>query len=389
MRHHRTARITATAVVGQVTTSRSISTLRQVLAEWQSLLLSIRAVGHERLTFRAQLSDTSSARLADMDRTAGERILGCLKGIATGDAIGKQTETLSREGVLRWYPDGVRGFEGSPGTPIPRYSGNAKYEWRIGETTDDTERTVAVARAILQDGDVRHASVGREMLTCIKSVHPGVKSLWEFHQAGDPGRVTDRHDGCGAAIRVAPVGILYRSGRLEQIVAAAREASVSTHGGALAIAAAAATAAAVSAAVDGASSFGIIEIAQRAAVLAGRDRSGSDTAAFSEAVQTIHRDLHQRSELRPAEVAARYFPDGPFTIVPLAIALGTIMSSAEAAILLATNIGGDSDSVASIAGALLGARCPDTVNDEWYEVVERVNSHNLRSLAEALLGLRH
>lgn len=65
------------------------------------------------------------------------------------------------------------------------------------------------------------------------------------------------------------------------------------------------------------------------------------------------------------------------------------MSSAEAGILLATNIGGDSDSVASIAGAILGARYPDTVNDEWYEVVERVNSHGLRSLAEALSGLRH
>jgi hypothetical protein len=61
---------------------------------------------------------------------------------------------------------------------------------------------------------VRHASVGGEMLTCVKSVHPGVKSLWEFHQAGDPARVTDRHDGCGAAMRVAPVGILYRSDRL-------------------------------------------------------------------------------------------------------------------------------------------------------------------------------
>ena len=55
----------------------------------------------------------------------------------------------------------------------------------------------------------------------------------------------------------------------------------------------------------------------------------------------------------------------------------------------ATNVGGDSDSVASIAGAILGARYPDTVNNEWYEVVERVKNHDLRSLAEALNGLRH
>ena len=322
-----------------------------------------------------------------MKRQVIDRILACLKGIATGDAIGKQTETLSRDGILKWYPDGVRGFEGRAGTPIPRYVGNARREWRIGETTDDTEGTIAVARAILQQGNVNHASVGLELLKCTKSVHPGVESLWEFHQAGDPARVTERHDGCGAAIRVAPVGILYKSHRLDEVVAAAREASISTHGGALAIAAAAATAAAVSAAIDGATPPEIIGVAQQAAAQAERERSRSATT-FAEAVHTVHSDLHQWSELRPAEVAARYFPEGPLTIVPLAIALGTVMRSAEAAILLAANIGGDSDSVASIAGAILGARYPESVNDEWYAVVERINSHDLPSLAEGLAGLR-
>jgi ADP-ribosylglycohydrolase len=64
------------------------------------------------------------------------------------------------------------------------------------------------------------------------------------------------------------------------------------------------------------------------------------------------------------------------------------MDSAEAAILLAANIGGDSDSVASIAGAILGARCPESVNDEWFAIVETVNGHDLVSLAEDLSRLR-
>src|SRR5918992_6052021 len=92
------------------------------------------------------------------------RIVACLKGIAVGDAVGKQTEGLSREAIRKWYPDGVRGFEGPPGSTIPRYIGNAKREWRIGETTDDTERTVAVARAVLAERHVSHVSIGREML---------------------------------------------------------------------------------------------------------------------------------------------------------------------------------------------------------------------------------
>ena len=323
-----------------------------------------------------------------MNPTAHQRILGCLQGIATGDAIGKQTETLSREDVLRWYPRGIRGFEGSPGTVIPRYIGNRKHEWRIGETTDDTECTIAVARAILQEGDVRHASVGRELLTCSKSVHPGLKSLWEFHQAADPARVAERHDGCGAAVRVSPVGMLYSSRQLAEIVAGARQASIPTHGGMLAIAAAAATAAAVAAAIDGASASEIIEFALGAAVEAEHQQSGSPRTTFADALRTMHVDLQQRSELHPGEIAARYFPDDPFTIVPLAITLGTLMESAEAAILVATATGGDADSVASIAGAILGARRPATVNCEWSAIVESINQHDLISLAQDLSTLR-
>ena len=272
---------------------------------------------------------------------------------------------------------------------IPRYAGNRKREWRIGETTDDTERTIAVARAVLADGKVDHAAVGARMLACTKSVHPGVASLWEFHQAGDPARVTDRHDGCGAAIRIAPVGILYRSNRLDQIVEASREASIPTHGGPLALAAAAATAAAISAASDDRPPAEIIAIAERAAAQAEQQRSGTRT--FAEALRAVHADLERCPRLDPDDLAARHFPSTPLTIVPLAIALGIVLDSPASAILLAANIGGDSDSVASIAGAILGARRPPTGThewDEWFAIVEAVNGHGLATLAERLAGLR-
>ena len=317
-----------------------------------------------------------------------DRIRGCLRGVAAGDAVGKQTEGLSHDDVRRWYPHGIRGFEGEPGSVIPRYAGNQKRTWQVGETTDDTERTIAVARAILRDGEVRRESVGRELLKCVKCIHPGIASLWEFHQAADPARVAECHDGCGAAIRVAPVGILYRSERLGEIVAAAREASISTHGGSLAIAAAAATAAAVSAAIDGAPPAGIIDAAWQAAAWAERQWPGTIVRTLAQAVHQVHHDLSRWKEPTPGLVAAKYFPDHPLTIVPLAVALGTVMPSAESAILFAANVGGDSDSVASIAGGILGARNPESVNEEWHLVVERVNGHNLTSLAEELGALR-
>ena len=90
-----------------------------------------------------------------------------------------------------------------------------------------------------------------------------------------------------------------------------------------------------------------------------------------------------------SEIAALCFPNQPLTIVPLALGLATVMASAEEAILVAANIGGDSDSVASIAGGILGAIYPITVNDLWYTVVERVNDHDLVAVANEMAQLRH
>src|SRR5437588_12558054 len=91
--------------------------------------------------------------------------------------------------------------------------------------TDDTERTVAVARAVIADRTISHVGVGREMLRCRKCVHPGVKSLWEVHQAADPTRIAKTHDGGGAAIRVAAVGIFLAAHRLEERLVRAAGAS--------------------------------------------------------------------------------------------------------------------------------------------------------------------
>jgi ADP-ribosylglycohydrolase len=306
-----------------------------------------------------------------------ERVRGCFQGLAIGDAIGKQTETLTRAGVRQWYPQGVAGFEGRPGEVIPRYAGK-RYEWLIGETTDDTEQTIAVARALLREREVRRKAIGAELLQCRKSVHPGV-SMWTFQQIGDPARVASEGDGCGAAMRVSPIGVILRSTRLDDIVRAAHACSLPTHGGALALDAAAAVAGAVSAALDG---------RPAEEVLGGAIAAAGQSSAIAHSIRRIHSDLAARGNLDVEEVARDYFPDRPQTIVPLAIGLALVTKSAEKTALNAANLGGDSDSVASIGGAIAGALYPETVNREWCDVVELVNGHGLRDLAAALAALR-
>ena len=94
-------------------------------------------------------------------------------------------------------------------------------------------------------------------------------------------------------------------------------------------------------------------------------------------------------DLTPPRLPPAAFPSQPLTIVPLALGLATLLQSADEAILLATNVGGDSDSVASIAGGILGAMYPRSVNEHWLEVVERINGHNLVPIAHELTRLRH
>jgi ADP-ribosylglycohydrolase len=172
-------------------------------------------------------------------------------------------------------------------------------------------------------------------------------------------------------------------------VKGAREASISTHGGSLAIAAAAATAVAVSAAIDGVSATQVFALAERAAALAEGRWPSSAPPAFAAALRTVHDTLESQPALQADDVALRCFPSGPLTIVPLALTLATLMESAEDAILLAANVGGDSDSVASIAGGILGAMYPATVNQGWCEAVECVNRHDLAAVARGLTALRH
>jgi ADP-ribosylglycohydrolase len=300
-----------------------------------------------------------------------DRVEACFQALATGDAIGKQTETLSRAGVLQWYPHGVLGFHGEPGSVIPRYAGR-RYEWRVGETTDDTEQTIAVARALLRAGGARHESTGAELLRCRKSAHPGVR-LWEFLQKADAAATATTGDGCGAAMRAAPAGVIAPSHDLEALVQAAYETSISTHGGQLAICAAAAVAAAVSAALDGHNATQVLEAALSASRLAEKFRPATDGLTMTACIQAVHSDLARLNRLSPDAIAERHFPDKPAAIVPLAISLAVITESAEDTALLASNIGGDTDSVASIGSAIAGALHPASVNAEWFRIVRSVN----------------
>jgi ADP-ribosylglycohydrolase len=170
-------------------------------------------------------------------------------------------------------------------------------------------------------------------------------------------------------MRAAPIGVVYRVSRLDELVRGAYECSIPTHGGQLAISGAAAVAGAVSAALEGLRGEEVLAVAVQAA-----------KGEMAEAIERTYSDLKVDEVAAPFEVR---------TIVPLAISLAVITESAEETALIAANLGGDADSVASIGGAIAGAIAPETVNQEWVAVVSAVNGDDLRGVAGALAALHY
>ena len=234
---------------------------------------------------------------------------------------------------------------------------------------------------------VSHESVGREMLGCSKCVHPGVRSLWEFHQASDPRAlpwVTTDVARRFAWRRSASSARRTRSGEL---VAGAREASISTHGGTLAVAAPPPPR-------QPSRRRSTKPLPKTCWISPNRQRPWPRTNVR---VRHPPRSRPRFGVFVNASRAYRPFPRESRGLLLSGSAADHRPARAGAGRGHAIggrrhpargNVGGDSDSVASIAGGILGAMYPHTVNQGWVHVVEIVNQHHLTVIAGELASRR-
>jgi ADP-ribosylglycohydrolase len=190
-------------------------------------------------------------------------------------------------------------------------------------------------------------------------------------------------------MRVAPVGIAFAGDALLDAVVGS---CIVTHNTGLGIAAAAAVAAAVSAGVAGADLPAAVAAAEDAAA-AGASRghwvAGGDIAARLRWVRGWVRNLAP-AELVPAldqvvgtSVAANESVVAAFALVT---ALG---SDVRAALTTAASLGGDTDTIAAICGAVLGAQSGVTgLPPDLLAQVRQVNQLDLGTTVDGLLALR-
>jgi len=319
-----------------------------------------------------------------------ERALGAFYGLAIGDALGMPTQSMSRAAIARAYGpisgfvDAVAEQPIAPGMPA-------------GSITDDTEQAVLVARLAIDGGGRIDAHAFAAALReweadmirrgSLDLLGPSTRRALDRLDAGAGAEEAGR-DGAtnGAAMRITPIGIATPLGEgfLDAVVAASRV----THNTGLGIAAAAAVAAAVSSGVDGADLKTSLDEAEQAAaegVLRGHWIAGGDIAARIAWARAWVRGLG-RAGLADALTQVIGTSVAAQESVVAAFALAEILGDDPvAALTLAAEIGGDTDTVAAVCGAILGAH--HGISGLPAHLVDKVRAVNRLELAVIVDGL--
>ena len=279
-----------------------------------------------------------------------DRILGCLIGAGAGDAMGAATESRTTEQILQYFGHKVTDFEVTPMDTFAK--GN-----QPGQATDDFSSAYFITRHIIDhDGEITSEVVKEALIDW--SEHPiffdrfaGPTTRMAIRRykgeeipESDAIQLLPRQATNGAAMKIAPIG-LFNPGNVDQAIYDAAVVTMVTHDNYLAISGGSAVAAAVA-------EEKMVEIAER-----------------------IGMGLHV-AEAIPS--AFGFFAAGS----------GNPMD----AIIGAVNAGYDTDTVATMAGAMAGALSGSAAFPEHFlPTMEKINGFEIRKTAddvERIAGIR-
>ena len=99
-----------------------------------------------------------------------DRIAGCLWGQAIGDALGLGTEFMSRDEVLRNYPEGLSEYS----QIVQNFH---RERWNQGDWTDDTDMMLCIARAIIADKAIVLETVAHNFKEWFNDMPKGIGNL--------------------------------------------------------------------------------------------------------------------------------------------------------------------------------------------------------------------
>jgi ADP-ribosyl-[dinitrogen reductase] hydrolase len=305
-----------------------------------------------------------------------DRFRGCLLGVAVGDALGMPTEGYTAREIKTKF--------GMVREMLPAPEGHFHSSLIAGQFTDDTEETLLLAESLIDASGFSPDRFAEKLIdwgaawTLDERLNRGVgfatRSAVESLIAGTPWQQSGLAiPTCGAAMRAAPIGLLYHPD-LNIVKSYADLQSLPTHTSAAARAAAVAVAVGVALSVCGFSKDMILRnAASQASRLDGE---------FAERLLWVGELL----DLAPQD-ALGLIRNSPLAMDSVPAAFYCFLKfEPEEALVMAASSGGDTDSIASIAGSLFGAsHGPSWIPESWLASLE--GKERIESAARGLFEL--
>jgi poly(ADP-ribose) glycohydrolase ARH3 len=264
--------------------------------------------------------------------TAADRACGALLGTFVGDALGMP-------------------FEGRPHSEVPDAVEMVEARRGRGTYTDDTQMMIALAESLITCGQIDEEHLARTFRDAYdpdRGYGGGTRRVVELWVAGTPvteaaGQIFDGEGsrGNGAAMRIAPVAVRFAREPERLGAEAARSARV-THAHPVGVDGAIVQAAAIGAALRDDSVLEAARAAARTREMASGLRRVGELLSEAHEPGEVHARVGSSSDARESVCAAIY----------CAIAHPTV----EQALTFAVRLGGDTDTVAAMTGAIVGAR---------------------------------
>lgn len=263
-----------------------------------------------------------------------DRLAGCLWGLACGNALGAAVESLDQTTIRLQFPHGVRDLSDA-------VAGSARHGLRAGSATDDTRLALCLAESLTARAGMDPEDVAARWVKWANEeslVQPGptVRQALERLQGGiPPHRSGVESLGTGTALRGAPVGLFYEQGPYCRHAAALQARITHRHPFADA---------------------GAVAIAEAIAWLSRRPRAWSPSELLMVLVTSVREFSVEFGDLLAQAEEVRDVPHQVVHTVPAAFRLFLSHGhDPEEAIVQAASCGGDTDTVAALVGALIGA----------------------------------
>ncbi|MFZ1063014.1 MAG: ADP-ribosylglycohydrolase family protein [Acidimicrobiales bacterium] len=338
-----------------------------------------------------------NAGLLKTDAQGVAKAYATLAGLAIGDAMGMPTQSLTRSEVEEEFEPVLATF----------YAARPDHPFAAGlvagSVTDDTEQALILAEELLtSEGrfDPRHYA--RRLVEWEQSVRqrglldllgPSTKkALLNIESGMDPDEAGTCGTTNGAAMRVAPVGIVCSSANVASLVDRVIEVSALTHNTPVALSGASAIATMISAGIDGAPLEECVGLSLEAVRLVEARSAGTSHESLSERIQRAVAIGRRWSGRELIDAVVRDVGTSLATEESVPAAFALLVANADdgwMACRLAASLGGDTDTIGAMTGAMCGALRGVAAFPDWaIEKVERVNQLDLQSVARDLARAR-